>query len=293
MNLLDQFIVSRSERYLARYRNDAAHVRTEFLREYYSYLPDIEQCYRRAGYWHGTGRYHYYRANDSRYEGVGEERVVDVLVSVLKHGGLTGHQDLWVTVDKHYKKTVSVTHSRMYARLFAHLHLHEEVWLEYVFGGTRFWMGLLITLSARELLFTLGGGGRKFIKQTMLSRASLQNFRTWGNAICRLDSFRILPIWRAYDLRSDIPGNYGILFGIKSRVISRESLLPLPFTKNFEVRVAGQISLADMTHVEVPLENVAETKRLLVEKGIGLPVIPLEFGELYCSRFPLTKLMHV
>lgn len=39
-------------------------------------------------------------------------------------------------------------------------------------------------------------------------------------------------------------------------------------------------------------ENVLETEKLLEAKGVRLPVIPLEFGELYCSQFSFQKLVY-
>ncbi|MDO8518209.1 MAG: hypothetical protein Q7S26_02885 [bacterium] len=290
MRLVDKLLVSHGERHLARYRNGAAQLHPDFLQAYYSYLPEIERCYKKASYWHGTGRYHYYHADDSRYEGIGAKRVVNVLESIFDEGALVGHQDLWTKINGEFKKTVSVAPFRMHARLYAHAHLREGVWLEYVFGGTRFWMGVIIALIANELLFKLRGDGRNFIRQIVLNRTSLKNFRTWGKAIRNLDEYMVLPLWRAYDLRSDIAGNHAILFGIKRGAISGDGVLPI--FKKFEVRIDKPIALNDMTHVEVPLENVEETKKLLAEKNIELPVIPLEFGELYCSRFPFTTLVY-
>ncbi|MBC7837014.1 hypothetical protein H7X87_04560 [Acetobacteraceae bacterium] len=291
MNLAERLLVSRSEKHLQKYRDAAKHVHTEFLRQYYAYLPEIESYYDQAGYWHGTGRYHYYHGDDSRYEGVNTKHVVNVLESILDHRALTGHQDLWITGDGKFEKTVSVAPIRMHARLFAHIHLREGVWLPYVFGGTRFWMGIIIALASKELIFTLRGDGRTFLKNALLNRTSLKNFRTWASAIRNLDDFKVLPLWRAYDLRSDIVGNYAILFGIKRSAIQGDGVLP--FIKGLEVRVAKSIRLGDMTHIEVPLENVEETKRILSAKNISLPIIPLEFGELYCAQFPFKKLVYV
>jgi hypothetical protein len=291
MNLPKRLLVSRSEKHLQKYRDAAKAIRPEFLQEYLSHLSLIKTCYAQAGYWHGTGRYHYYHANDSRYEDADGKRLVSVFESILKDGALTRHQDLWVRVDGQFKKTVSVAPSRMHARLYAHVHLREGVWLEYVFGGTKFWTGFFIFIAAMEILPQFGRQEWGFIKQTVFSTYFLKHARTWASAICNLDKYAILPFWRAYDLRSDIAGNHAILFGIKRSAIQDDGILP--FMKKVEVRVGERISLSDMTHVEVPLTNVAETEQLLAQNNITLPVIPLEFGELYCSQFPLTKLAYV
>lgn len=292
MSLPERLLVYRSEKHLQKYRDAAKNVRSEFLQQYQTYLPAIERCYTSAGYWHGTGRYHYYHANDSRYEEATQERVVDVLASILNEGALTGHQDLWVKVGGQYRKTVSVAPSRMHARLYAHIHLREGVWLEYVFGGTRFWTGFFIFIASFGIISRIDKKEREFIKWTIFNKNFLKHARTWASAIrCNLDQYIVLPFWRAYDLRSDISGNYGILFGIKRSAIKGDGILP--FIKNIEVRIEKTIQLEDMTHVEVPLENVEETRRMLLSRNITLPVIPLEFGELYCSQFPLSKLAHV
>jgi len=291
MDLPERLLVSRSEKHLRKYRDAAKHMRAEFLHQYYSYLPEIERCYERAGYWHGTGRYHHYHADDSRYQNVDMKRVVDVLESILEEGALTKHTDLWVKFHGQLKKTVSVAPSRMHARLYAHIHLREGVWLEYVFGGTRFWMGFFVLLASWQIFAKSSQEERRFAKWTILNRNLFKQVRAWGSAVCNLDRYKILPFWRAYDLRSDIAENYGILFGIKREAIQGDGMLP--FIKRLEIRIEQEITLADMTHVEVPLENVEETKRMLVSKKIPLPVIPLEFGELYCSQFPLTKLARV
>ncbi len=291
MDLPERLLISRSEKHLQKYRDAAKCMRADFLRQYHSYLPEIERCYQRAEYWHGTGRYHHYYADHSRYEDVDTKRVVNVLESILEDGALTKHEDLWVRFDGQLKKTISLAPSRMHARLFAHIHLREGVWLEYVFGGTRFWMGFFLILALWQMFTKRGQKVRAFAKLALFNKNSLKNIRAWGSAICHLDGYPILPLWRAYDLRSDISENYGVLFGIKREAIQGDGLVP--FVKGLETRVDHEIKLSDMTHIEVPFENVAETKRMLAAKNVFLPVIPLEFGELYCSQFPLTKLVHL
>jgi hypothetical protein len=49
--------------------------------------------------------------------------------------------------------------------------------------------------------------------------------------------------------------------------------------------------LQDITHIEVPLANIKETEDFLKQKNIALQIIPLEFGEIYCSTYPLSKLI--
>jgi hypothetical protein len=279
-------IFSRSEKHLMSYRQQAAHVEAELKEEYASFLPQIQECYKSAAYWHGTGRYRYHHPDDSRYEGVHTATVVDVLNSIIEQHALTGHPDLWL---QEGGKTVSVAPSRMHARLYAHIHLREGVWLKYVFGGTRFWMSLFFILAVWDFMSEFNRGKWQFVRKTLLSRLFLKHARTWASSVRHLDS-GLLPFWRAYDLRSDIPTNHAMLFGIKKS--AAEGAGTLPFFQWAETRVPGGISLEYFSHVEVPKENLAQVKSLFAEKNITLPVIPLEFGELYCSRISLADLVH-
>ncbi|MBM3261744.1 hypothetical protein FJY93_05040, partial [Candidatus Kaiserbacteria bacterium] len=109
MGLFERVLVSRSEKHLQKYRRAAQHMSDDFLHQYYTYLPEIERCYENAGYWHGTGRYHHYHADDSRYEGVDIQRTTRIFESILDAGALNRHTDLWVKYrDGQFKKTVSV-----------------------------------------------------------------------------------------------------------------------------------------------------------------------------------------
>lgn len=287
MSFFEKIIVAHSEKYLSKYRESALHIRNDLRLEYESYLPELHRCYSEAGFWHGTGRFHYIHQNDSRYEGMKKGHVLNIFESILTHGGLNNHQDLWYN-EEQFQKTVSVAPTRMHARMYAHIHLREGTWLEYVFGGTKFWMGIIAVLAIKEICSPLTKRNRSLVKNALLNKKALDSFRIWASAIRNCSEFKVLPIWRAYDLRSDIPGNHAVLFGIKHSAIQEGTN---PFIKNFEVRVTRPISLNEMTHIEVPMENIADTKKLLEEKGIRLPVIPLEFGELFSSQLPLSKLL--
>lgn len=274
---------------MALYRHKAAHVSEQLKHRYQSYLPDMQRHYTEATYWHGTGRYHYYHPSDSRYEGVASGQVVDVLESIVADGGLAAHQDLWVRINGKFLKTVSLSPTRMHSRLFAHVHLCDGEWLEYVFGGTRFWTGIFFALVAKELMLHRNSNQRSFVKQAMFKGSFFQNAYTWGRALRRDSNFP--PVWKAYNLRSDIAGNHPILFGLKKEAAPTDSTIP--FLWQMEVRVPGLISLKDFTHVEVPQARVKEVRSFLARKNISLPVIPLEVAELHCSRMRLSQLIYV
>ena len=115
--------------------------------------------------------------------------------------------------------------------------------------------------------------------------------RNWASAVCNLKKHKTIPFWRAYDLRSDIEGNYAILFGIKREAVDGRGVMP--FLQRMEVRIHGAVPFERFTHVEVPQEHIENVRTFLEKNNIGLPVIPLEFGELYSSQFPLAELAHV
>jgi len=50
--------------------------------------------------------------------------------------------------------------------------------------------------------------------------------------------------------------------------------------------------LSQFTHVEVPLQNVAETERFLQDRGLMISVIPLEFGDMYLANQSLAELSY-
>ncbi len=288
MGIIGTFILSRSEKHLARYRRDAESVKKELAHEYEAYLPTIERCYDKATYWHGTGRYHYVHSGNSRFFGLTDnERIVDILNSIAESGGLIAHQDLWAGVGK----TVSLAPSRMNARLYAHIHLREGVWLKYVFGGTRFWMSFFFMVAFKELFTQLKPGQWSFMRQTVLSPHFFKHMRTWMSAVCNLEKHKVIPVWRAYDLRSDIEGNHSILFGVKKEAVEGKGVMP--FLQRLEARTLGGVPFERFTHVEVPQEQVEGVRTFLETRNINLPVIPLEFGELYCSQFSLQQLAHV
>jgi hypothetical protein len=44
------------------------------------------------------------------------------------------------------------------------------------------------------------------------------------------------------------------------------------------------------THFEVPLQHVNETESILKQHNVSLPVIPMEFGDIYLADKPLKEL---
>jgi len=176
----------------------------------------------------------------------------------------------------------------MHSRLFADINQNEHEALEYALGTTKFWLHLFLLLVAVELVAKLPRTERGYIRQTF-SRRFLKQLRTWAGSIRQSGEVKTSNLLRAHQWRSDIPGNHRLLLGIKKDTVD-EGLLP--FLTRFEVRAPGPIGLERCTHVEVPLKHVGEVKKLLRERRVSLPVIPLEFGELYLSGRPLRDLVY-
>lgn len=252
---------------------------------YQHYLPLLEKLYPQAAYWHGTGRYHYKLKGSSKYEGVDHSQTYDVLESVIGAGGLSPQYDPFLKIDGDYKSSISTTPYRIYARSYAEFNMPHGQKFQYTYGSTRFWFYYLLPLLLleRNILISV-----KNIINARVNKSVLKNTKSWFHAFNRNPPWTLFDFYQAF---SDIPHNYGLLFGIK-----RGAVKPLnvgKFVGRFETRASNLIKIKDITHLEVPLTKVAEIESFLKKKKIRLPVIPLEIGELYCNQYSLAKLSGV
>ncbi len=282
---LEKLILKKAEKRLRPYRIQAESVKQERAAQYQQYVPQITTLYARATHWHGTGRYHYRHQEDSRYQGLGDDSV-DILTEIIESGGLKPHQDPWIYSGG---KTVSLATVRMHARGFARIHADEESIFVYELGSVTYWFRLYVLLLL-VWLFTNMRSQRVFIKG-LFRPSFFQDIQSWTRAIRKPDD-KNLPsmsdIFGGYITASDIAGNYPVLIGV---VANPENLVDtIPLTHKVEQRSLHKIILAQFTHIEVPLQYVATTEEILKEKSIFLPVIPLEFGDLYLANEPLDKL---
>ena len=67
--------------------------------------------------------------------------------------------------------------------------------------------------------------------------------------------------FRRQILVSDIEGNYPILIGIVAE--TKDLIETTPIARRVERRSLKLITLTQCTHIEVPLQNVAETEKIL------------------------------
>lgn len=252
------------------------------IHEYNQQLPEIEQRYSQAERWHGTGRFQY-RNGD----------VIDVLDGILSNGGLIPHQDGWDPVTGKVHR-ISTAPSRMYARLYAGMHFQEGCDLVNPCGDTKLWVDYFMSSLGLEAIREFGSfkqllltRGKKFWSEHKDSFSLEENANSWRGKVTK----QKMPVIQLFTTGSDILGNYPVLIGIKENAFA-----PAPAAisiQKHEARAAEPIRLDDFTHIEVPLANVPETIAFLHAKGRDdIPVIPLEFGEEYCRKFPFSKLVN-
>jgi hypothetical protein len=243
---------------------------------------EIRDIYSKVGSWHGTGRYQYDRAN-------GE--VKDVLSGIMDTG-LVPSEDRWDSATG-VVHTVSGTPSRMYARVYADMHRGPGEELAYENHPSGYWSRRFVASSVANSFKEKHEQEKRQERPVRVdgSKPSLPSprrvftgFAAWSQKVERKHT----P-WRILTARSDIPGNYPILFGIREG-----SFTPAPtaaYLAAHEHRSRDVIPTAEFTHVEVPVAHVEETRKLLESRGINLPILEMELGEKYSSEFSPYELM--
>lgn len=283
---LESVIVKVAERKLRPYRNSADVLKKKRATEYESYLTRIKELYANATYWHGTGRYHYSYEGESRYERVDAASFIDVLELIIERKGLTPHLDPWIASGG---KTVSLGTVRMHSRLFARIHMYEKDALFYELGSAKYWVQLYMVLLILWSCMNIKGV-YQFAK-SFFRRSSYKDMQTWGSAIRKPKNGRVIRVFDVLSgnvVGSDIKNNYPVLIGIKRE--NTEVMDTVPLTHAVEVRSLHAITVEDFTHIEVPLQNMEETEALLRKENVYLPVLPMEFVDMYMSEFPLRTL---
>lgn len=282
---LEQLIIKNADRKLLPYRKQADSVKQDFVEQYQKYLPQITALYTETTHWHGTGRYHYQHQKDSRYEAVCTDNITDILGAILKTNGLEPHLDPWINSGG---KTVSLATARMHARAFARIHAVENETLVYELGSIKFWLRFYFALLFAWLVTSLWSH-RRFIWDTCRASFS-KDVQNWASAI-RKPTKKVVSIFDIFkgDIpTSDIIGNYPVLIGVTTN--PKDLIDTIPLTRKVEQRSLQPITIPMFTHLEVPLQNIKETEILLKEHNILLPVIPIEFGDIYLANEPLAML---
>ncbi|MEK7628107.1 MAG: hypothetical protein AAB421_01670 [Patescibacteria group bacterium] len=255
--------------------------------DYQKHLPEITTVYRQATHWHGTGRYRHERMKDS---GDRENRstVSDILVGIVESGGLHPYKDPWIDSGG---KTVSLATVRMLSRTFARIHANEHSTFVYELGSIKFWLRLYFFLFSVWLC--TDRRARSMVARSFFQGSFFRDIQIWESAIRRPDKRKTVTVLNGFQKQiqvSDIEGNYPILFGIVAE--TKDLVETTLIARKVERRSLKPITMQQFTHIEVPLQNVVETEKILKDNGITLTVIPLEFGDMYLANQPLDKLAY-
>lgn len=279
MNLIRWAFISFCDRRLRIVREQADVFEREHASIFASYRNIFETAYTIAHYWHGTGRYHYAHAMGDRFEVADSAQVVDVLDDILTYG-IRPHTEPLLRIDGKICKTISLAPSRMYGSLYGRLHLTPPDRLAYMFGSNTFWFRTMLAAFFLEMILRPRDTVRLLLRDLRIP--SYGSARRWKHAFSKDD--RVFPV---YKTASDIPENYPILIGI--RAIPTCTLNPMAAV--FEARSEQVLTAHTFTHIEVPIDHIEETLKCLKEKGIDIPVVPFEMGEVWCARQNMETLL--
>lgn len=246
---------------------------------------EIATLYSNVEYWHGTG-------NKQQREG----EVVDVLDCIIGQGGFAPAADNF-DMTRGGQFTISVTDRRMYARAYAQMYLPEGETLGYEYLPSDYWFRRYIVGSVDPIAAANDGALYAWRKaKEKMETASIDtaspgfraNYQSW---ISKVRLGQVPKGMGILEARSNIPGNFPLLFGIKNRVVT-----PVPIgsaLSRYETRTTDPIPLSGLTHIEVPLAHVTDVQERLRSKGIVLPILPLELGEIQVSRLSPDQLVRV
>lgn len=279
---LERLIIRKAQRKLLPYRQRATELDADLMRQYRDRLPEIECLYAETTYWHGTGRYQYCRLSKD----VDDKKVIDVLGAVLAQRQLEPRRDPWIDSGG---DTVSLATVRMHGRIYAVVHQNQATNLAYELGSATFWSRFYFTLLFVWLNTNLWRH-RTFIKKLLrpASFSQIQNRVGTTRKPRNQKSYSFVEFLQGKHLSSDIEGNYAVLFGVRPQ---EENLIEaIPLTHKVEQRSLQPITLDQITHIEVPLDYVSVTEQKLRQYNADLPVLPLEFGDLYLVDRPLREL---
>ena len=80
------------------------------------------------------------------------------------------------------------------------------------------------------------------------------------------------------------------MLGVKKNQIQTLNLYDKPHFKIFESRTDQIISPEKITHLQVPFKKIDETQNLISKFDLDIPILPLEYLELYNFHCGLSKL---
>lgn len=206
-------------------------------------------------YWHGTTAMQY---------GV-EGEVFSVIEHILKTGLLT--HEVWTKRNPYPQQEICLARKRWNARIYAMTgntrfpsSLHED---QLHRGNTRWWRQ-----GTWEMMSELGlNGYRHYIRTYIIPmilhsdkwRLIEDQYEQWIEKYTKRT--KRSPLFHPW-LRSDIPGNYPIIIGIRDSSFDQSDMSSTPDLAKLEIRVKQGLSTDHFTHIEVPLSKVNEIRCL-------------------------------
>ncbi len=289
MPILRDRIIRRNASRFEKYKHESlVRVQKEEPELYKAFLEKKEELrilLQDAHYWHATGRYQYQHNGGSKYEGVNHSNIKDVLSELIDKGGLQPRYDPWFEKYVHSPYSLSLANQWCYDKLYAHYHQDEQKQLQFEIAPIYFWYHVFIWIQLTEHYCKFMFG---FLILYTFSNKLQKQGKTWMSTF-RSDLNKKWPFWKILTAQSDIKGNYGLLCAIS------EDIKTMPIMKIgrfFETRTIESIPFSKLKFIAVPYANVSETQEILREKNIQLPIVPLEFIELFMMDFTLRELFY-
>lgn len=227
----------------------------------------------KARLWHGTGRLQH-----------AGESTIDVLESIIGSGSIMPAYDAYaVRAGGPAMVSLSMTPHRMIARSYADVH-GKGAAEQHRYGDSLHWAAYFYSTYYAELFLR---GSVKVVHNWTAWRknaADASGAIKWGQKVNK----RACYVWDVFDLGSDIPGNYPVLFGIAAYGKTIE--VP-PCFRHTEVRSTEPVPLESVSHIEVPEQSVLDVERLLLQNGHKIPVFAIELGEYVFSHRQFSELV--
>jgi hypothetical protein len=249
---------------------------------------ELVELLKNTEYYHGTGAYHYEFEGTKYY---GTPKGTRYSLESLLSDGLVPQRDFFNEVFKTgAEKTTSLSKNRVYARCYADLFMEEGTELAYCYGPPQFWGVLVAAKMAACQMSTDVKNQRKLRiegkKQEIDYEQRREAYRNnhcmlsgWTRSFRKDGKYEMKNFLFALGAKSDIPGNFGIIIGVKKGIVSP---LPIKYTgvALYEDRTTRHIHPNEYSLIQVPLKKADFVRRELDRLGADIPIFPIEFVEL-------------
>lgn len=233
-----------------------------------------QECLHKATFWHGTGRMQYENSIPT-----------DIFTSIIKSGHLRPALDIF---DPRMGEmtSLSLAWQRMYARIYADMHVYNGVRPKERYGMPRFWAYYFIMASiltvAKEMKVR---HPYTYAKELSKWRSSVQ--KKWSVKVHKNPE---AGAGKFFNNGSDIAGNYPILIGINGDIVLGW-LLTGQGIELHERRTDRPVPVTSFTHLEVPANQIVAIRNELKQQNYNIPVFSLECCEQYASQLYFSQLV--